>query len=354
MEPEPVLQIGTQDGPDETSFASVIAVLRTRADSWVIVDQQTPAVRMFSASGEYLRTIGTKGDGPGEYRKPSWVVENDRGELVVYDSYAEAVGRVLHYDTLGTVLTSETHWHSSDASPGTPLQLLSDGSILFTGSVRATYRRETGQGTVHGTDGVVRWRGGDSSRTIVRVPGQVLTRERLAWTGGGLVTASDSFIYAARHDRYAIAVFSLDGTPRDSIIREDLSVQPSNAAVQQWLQTLKEMALDELGANAAPEQRAQIDSAYAALVIPPTFPMLDGMRTDTQRRLWVRRFFVPDSSSRVRQWSVYSPSGEHLANFQQRDTRFTFRRIEDDHIIGVWRDEDDVPFVRVHRLIKQP
>ncbi len=349
IDPNPVLQIGTRDGPDETSFGSINNVLRTRAGSWVVVDTRTPAIRMFSASGEYLRTLGAKGDGPGEYRKPSWIAESDSGVLVVYDSYAEAVGRVLRYDTTGTVLQSETHWHSADAALGRPLALLPDNSILFTGAVRSTYRRAPGQDSVRGMDGVVRWRSGDSSRTIARVPGQLLTDKPLAWFSNGVVAASDSLIYSVVPDRYAIAVFTIEGTAKDSIVRRDIPPQRSNAALKQ---RLREASLSAPGNSATPEQRYAMDSVFASLVFPSRFPLVDAMRTDTERQLWVRRLSLPDSERTTRHWSVYAPSGEHIADLEQRDTRFTFRGIEDDHVVGVWRDEDDVPFVRVHRLIK--
>ncbi len=351
IDPDPVLQIGTRDGPIETTFGSVNEVLRTRAGSWVVVDGRTPAIRMFSASGQYLRTLGAKGDGPGEYRKPSWMAESDSGVLVVYDSYAEAVGRVLQYDTIGNVLQSETHWHSPDASLGHPLSLLSDGSILFTGAIRSTYRRAPAEDSVRGTDGVVRWNGGDKSQTLVRVPGQLLTNMPLAWFNNGVVTASDSLIYSALPDRYAIAVFTLDGTALDSVVRDDMQLRPVDAALQRRIKALSAIATVD---NVSSRERLAMDSVFASLVFPSKFPLIEAMLTDTERQLWVRLVPLPDSAWTSLHWSVYSPSGEHIADIEQRDTRLSFRRIEADHIAGVWRDEDDVPYVRVHRLIKAP
>ena len=351
MDPDPLLQIGTADGPPETTFGSVSAVLRTRAGSLVVVDDKTPAIRMFDSLGRYMRSIGERGDGPGEYHRPTWVAESVDGELVVYDSYAEAVGRVLQYDTTGNVLDSETRWHSADASPGTPLRLLPDGAILFRGAVRSSYRRLASADTFRGLSGVVRWRQGDSSRTLLRVPGQLVTREPVALHDDGILAAGDSLIYSALPARYAIAVYGLDGVARDSILRPDIA---SLALDDEVKQRLIERSLRSLGSDASPDERTKLLARLDSLAWPALMPVLSDLLTDDAGRLWAARIDLSADGPSAATWSVYAPHGVHLADFERPQGRFAIMRIESDHLLGVWHDQDDLPYVRIHRIIRTP
>jgi len=339
----PLLEIGTRDGPGETQFAAVYGVRRLRDSSIVVVDGATPAVRVFNARGAYVRTIGRRGDGPGEYRKPRWIAESDSGGLFVYDAFAEAVGRLIHYDRSGAVLWSETLHALPDATPSTPSRLLRDETLLLTGPVRDTYRNRPDGLPVQGMDGVVVWRRGEPARTLRRVPGQIVTRKNLAWSDGGMVAFSDSLIYSANAYRYAIAVHALDGSQRDSIVRADY---PVVRTTRERIDLMMAEARAYLDTVADPAKRQALETQFAAMTFPDTFPLIARMLTDEVGQLWVQLV-------EQRSWSVYAPDGTHIADMPPLYARFTIRQIEADQVIGVWRDADDVPLVRIHRLRKR-
>jgi hypothetical protein len=297
-------------------------------------------VRVFSVRGEYLRTIGQRGDGPGEYRNPLWIAEAPSGDLYVYDNYGEGVGRLICYDATGAHVWSEIIAALPDAFPAWPLQLLDDRTVLFTGPMRDTYTRRADGAPVQGTDGVVIWRRGEPPVTISRVPGQVIGGGSLAWTNNGMVVASDSLIYSATPDRYAVAVHALDGSPRDSIVRPD---HPAQRTTQARIDRLRADAQAQFDRITDPEERRAAEEAFSTTTFPEWFPVIDALRTDAAGRLWVQLF-------EARTWSVHSAAGTHIANLQVAEERFSLRVIEADHVIGVWRDDDDVPFVRVYRI----
>ena len=64
-----------------------------------------PAIKVYSADGKYLRTIGRVGEGPGEYRGGTVTVVHDT--VILHDS---RLARVSLYDTAGNFLTS---WRST-------------------------------------------------------------------------------------------------------------------------------------------------------------------------------------------------------------------------------------------------
>jgi hypothetical protein len=80
------MRFGVFDGPDEFMFGSVSALAVSPDGEIYVTDTQVPAVRKYSAEGEYLYDLGREGGGPGEYKRP------DGGLAVLPD------GRVLVRD----------------------------------------------------------------------------------------------------------------------------------------------------------------------------------------------------------------------------------------------------------------
>ena len=66
-----------------------------------VVDKSPTVVKQYDASGNFIRTIGREGDGPGEYRDAHIAVRRDR--LLVHDASAE---RTSLFDTSGAYIRS--------------------------------------------------------------------------------------------------------------------------------------------------------------------------------------------------------------------------------------------------------
>lgn len=80
------LRIGTRDGDGPDSFGEIRAFALFPDGVMAVFDQSVPALRLFDPAGEYLRTLGRSGAGPGEYRNDvlGLVVDRD-GVLLMYD-----------------------------------------------------------------------------------------------------------------------------------------------------------------------------------------------------------------------------------------------------------------------------
>jgi hypothetical protein len=70
LEPEELWRLGGETEADEEIFGRVERVLLDSEGNAYFLDTQLSEVRVFSASGEYLRTLGRAGEGPGEFRNP--------------------------------------------------------------------------------------------------------------------------------------------------------------------------------------------------------------------------------------------------------------------------------------------
>jgi hypothetical protein len=81
----PELSIGVVDGADEYMFGSVRDVMQTRDGSILVVDGRSVAVRHYDARGTYVRPLGRRGQGPGEYVRPGSLGELRDGRIVLVD-----------------------------------------------------------------------------------------------------------------------------------------------------------------------------------------------------------------------------------------------------------------------------
>ena len=78
------LSIGGPDAQGDYAFDQVRQVVVDDAGVIYVLDQQASLVKAFDASGKYLRTIGRKGQGPGELEYPMTLSLNrTSGELAV-------------------------------------------------------------------------------------------------------------------------------------------------------------------------------------------------------------------------------------------------------------------------------
>jgi hypothetical protein len=81
----PDLEIGAIDGPPELVFGDVTSVAVRRNGNILVLDAQARAVREFDSTGRYLRTLGRRGQGPGEFERPMAVRVDPAGRTLVLD-----------------------------------------------------------------------------------------------------------------------------------------------------------------------------------------------------------------------------------------------------------------------------
>jgi len=79
------LSIGGPEAQGDSALDQIRQFVVDDAGTIYVLDQQAAQVKVFDASGKYLRTIGRKGQGPGELEYPMTMSLNERtGELAVH------------------------------------------------------------------------------------------------------------------------------------------------------------------------------------------------------------------------------------------------------------------------------
>jgi hypothetical protein len=85
------LQIGELDGPEEFLFVFISDVAVNSKGDIYVADRQLNEIRKFDKDGEYLLTIGRKGQGPGEFQNIKAIAVNMHDDLIAFDGM---LGRV--------------------------------------------------------------------------------------------------------------------------------------------------------------------------------------------------------------------------------------------------------------------
>lgn len=85
------LQIGELYGPDEFLFVNIQDVAVNSSGDIFIADRELNEIRKFNKQGEYIQTLGKKGEGPGEFLRIWKVSINSNQELLAYDRNLDRV-----------------------------------------------------------------------------------------------------------------------------------------------------------------------------------------------------------------------------------------------------------------------
>lgn len=124
---EEELSIGEEGKGDEYIFSEVRDIAVDAEDRIYVLDRRQSHIKVFDKTGKYVKTIGKKGQGPGEMSSPSSLQITPQNELAVNDSSA----RKIHFFTLdGKFLRAVSQ---------TNMSFFTDPKIDNDGNITASY-----------------------------------------------------------------------------------------------------------------------------------------------------------------------------------------------------------------------
>jgi hypothetical protein len=164
---------------------------------------------------------------------------------------------------------------------------------------------------------------------------------------------SDGLIYAST-ERPEFAILELDpaasaGRTVRIVRRTDVAAVRVAEVRDRYVEWVGQLSADDPSArkDAMSRARASLDVLPSEHVVP----YVDEIMLDSEKRIWQRDRLMgwePDSTSRT--WTVYSVDGALARIVIPANFRIT--QIEADHVIGVTRDDADVQFVTIYRLLR--
>jgi hypothetical protein len=85
LELEEDLSIGNEDDENYMIYGLVALAVDSEENIFVL-DGGNYRIQKFDKSGNYLQTIGGRGQGPGEFEQPMWIHIDLKDSIYVYDS----------------------------------------------------------------------------------------------------------------------------------------------------------------------------------------------------------------------------------------------------------------------------
>jgi hypothetical protein len=98
-----------------------------------------------------------------------------------------------------------------------------------------------------------------------------------------------------------------------------------------------------------PAVKTQMVERVAKATYPETMPFIAGLLVDPEGNIWAQEVRPPGTDMEI--FAVVDSAGTLLGRVTM-PARFRPASITADAVYGVWRDEDDLPHVRVYPLRK--
>jgi hypothetical protein len=315
----------------------------------VVSDAQANSLKFYSPSGEYLKSVGGPGDGPGEFSRIGRAFRVHGDTLVVRDTRRP---RLTYFDADGQRIRTSS------------IEPIDERVPRFTGFLRGTdYEvlqlaagfsppRETG---VRRDTTEIVIRSSESSRVqrIGRFPGvewfdEVSSDHYSTWflpfTRGLHMVAGDSLLWIGSSDEYELRGYDVEGA-LTHIVRLEADSKPVSAADQErFFNHQISSAETEMSRDMWQRGRGFVTTA-------PTYPAFAGITVDQEGYLWVKEYDAAWSDDPPT-WRVFTEEGVAIAIVHlPRDLQV--HEIGKDYVLGRWEDALDVHHVQLLRLTRK-
>ncbi len=348
LERRPILSVGGSDAAGATEFSDVRGVALLAGGYVAVANGGTGEIRILSPRGEFIRSHGRAGPGPGEFTRL-------HGLFRLADTLfgIDGDGRAQAFVAQGDFARSLVPLRVSGARSTQRIGFLASGKMLVTMlEDPPTSRDEKHEVTLAVA---LSEADGDNAVPILRLKAHDVHKfpsgsaKRLL-DASGIVTANGERVCGGFSDRFDLTCYDQSGKPvlriRRTVRRESLTDEDRDLVRAAYLAANR---------NAPEAVRRQMERAALEFPFAALRPVYSRLVLSASGELWVAPFDAthgppgppagrsPKSSMR---WSVFSRDGEWLADVEL-PKRFVVMEIGPDHVAGVNFDDDDVEQVAV-------
>ena len=326
-------------------FAEVTGATRLPDGHILVGDQGSFALKLFSASGRFVRRFGRKGAGPGEIGNLKALLRcGDSLVTIDVDSRRTSV-----FSLGGDYVRS---FRFSSAQPGR-------SPYLSACNHRGDFAHYGWENYADAKGGAYRaivplWLSRTDSgvrQVISTIPGS----ERLGGVRDNRVIGSgplplgkqtaialgDDRIYVATGERYEILVFDFAGKQLEPM--RDSRVVPATTRAD--IDYLKQKALARAQSL---EQQARIERYYAEIPFPKTLPAYSTLLVDGAGHVWAQDYARAESPTT--NWTIFDSRGRSIAA-AALPAHFEVYEVGSDYVLARFMDPDEaIPQVRLYRL----
>lgn len=318
-------------------------------DGHIAVATDNRRIRIFTETGEYVRVIGGRGEGPGEFTQLQAYGVLASGEFIVIDA-----GRLVLLDSTGTELERQRIVVRREVN--TPPAFTPDGEIIVLGGFSpAANERSSGNEPVVNRDtvDVTVFDMHHEPRVIARVAGMPWWgNRRRGYIGLPLgprpsIASFNGLVAISEGDRYEVRFVRLDGS-QQHLLRLAEPPQPGEKEyLDRFLVERRRSLVEDLGQP----RSAPLFPAGFHPTVPETMPAYWRLLFDDMGCLWAQRYEIPGSETVV--WDVIDPVGTLKAKVTV-PANLDISQITGNIVLGLQEDELGVNQIVGYELADAP
>ena len=343
-----VIDIGSQSADPSQEFSGFVIPVLLSDGRIVVANGGTSELRFFAPDGKWVKSVGRRGGGPGEFEDLGWL---DVGAGDTLRTYDWSLRRLSVFSPEGDFVRPVSLHTGGELWSPRPLGMLGDGRLIAQSQNAVTIESKPGAGrdtvplfALDLVQGV--------ADSLGRFPGH----EHLIHTGKGSVSAGSlpfgkdlhvlvhgSRVYVGTADGPEVLVLGSDGKVERVVRWTAVSVPVTPADIEAFT----EAGSREFGPGQE-ERRERFLLRLKQTPFPKWKPAYADLLAGPGGSLWVRRYSEPDQPVPV-YFEVFDSTGRWLGGVRM-PSGFDPARITVGAVVGTWRDENDVQHVRVYRL----
>lgn len=341
----PLVDIGdAADGP-HAEFSRIRQVALLSDGRIVVANGGSRELRIFDASGEWQQTIGRSGAGPSEFESLGWLNVGVGDTLRTYDF---SLLRVSVFSPEGEYQRGISLGRDGWAGSLRPQGVLANGSLVT--STQKIVDMRSAAGVQRDTSMIILFDAdGNFLDSLGHFPGseawisrteQSVSVQNRPFGKALFVIARDSSIYVGTADAPELTVLRRDGR----IARVIRWSAPSRAVTPEIIETYIAATVGEVDED----RRAQYAESLQDAPYPSEMPAYSSVLLADDGSIWVGRY-LPRGQDDRQTFDIIDSSGVLLGAVEM-PPRFTPSQVMGNRVIGIWRDEDDVPHVRIYEF----
>lgn len=335
----PLIAVGDEESP--VGYAPLRGITHAHllpSGDLAVADGEGAQILIFGPDGGFLRSVGRRGEGPGEFRSPYFASSHRGDSLLVFNLYRSAIV----YDSEGRFGRSFVPGGLAGESQGVPKGAYGDGTLLF---MQYQFGQEQPQPgirrskvalvRVNDAGEVIQDFGMFDEQTVSGGP------QRYLYGPWAHMTAGSDALWYSPGDRIDVERHALS----DGSLRRIRLPLPSRAVTPADMEAEKAMLMERF--RGRPEA-AGVERSYENAVLAPVFPAHGALVVDEANHLWVSEY-RPWAERVPTPWHVFDPEGRYLGAVVMPAGLYV-DQIVGNQVVGRHTDEDGLLTARVYRI----
>jgi hypothetical protein len=328
VDSDAVLQIDGTASSGELVFGSAVGGTVLEDGTIVIADGLEHSVRFFNEAGVLVRSVGRKGEGPGEFNHIGWIGQCGTDSVFIWDPELK---RMTLIDAAGTVVTSYRVPDDPTLAAGSIFTCSRDGVFAVVGTPS-----NIASVTEHYSAPL--WLA-DTRGVIIRELGDVLAFEGRPLGRVTSIAVSNTQVYVGTKDSLYVDVYERDGNQHLQLIVADSLRAPSTRHY--------ELAIDvQVARLGSVDDRRMLKEYMLRQPMPEWMPPYSDLFVDPADMLWVQLSLAGDPDTWLR---VFSSAGDVVATVRLPFFMRVFE-IGPHHLLSAYDDDNGEPHVALFRI----